>query len=219
MATPEAPRITVRGEAHVETDPDLARIAVTVTARGTDRRATLDDLTRRNAAAVDLVKGYADALDRLETGALVLTPELGRRGRGEHVRTHHGTVQLTATLTDFTALGELVTRLADLDLTRVDGPWWSLRPTSPAYARAREEAVADAVRRARDYARALGTDLDALLTLDDTPSDGFAPFGAGAPRMAFAAEAADVPPLDLQPQRQTVSAHVTAGFTLRPPTL
>ncbi|GGQ25531.1 SIMPL domain-containing protein [Streptomyces roseolilacinus] len=219
MATPEAPRITVHGEAHVETDPDLARIGVTVTARGADRRATLEDLTRRNAAAVDLVRGYGAAVDSLETGALTLTPELTRRGRGEHVRTHHGTVHLTAALSDFTALGELVTRLADLDLTRVDGPWWSLRPTSPAHTQARRQAVEDAVHRARDYAHALGTEVAALLELDDTAPDHL-PFGAGTARMAFATEGAEAPPpLDLQPQRQTATARVTARFTLHPPTL
>ncbi|WP_149183965.1 SIMPL domain-containing protein [Streptomyces sp. TRM49041] len=220
MATPETPRITVRGEARVETEPDLARIGVTVTARGTDRRSTLEDLTRRNATALTLIKSYGDALDALETGTLTLTPELTRRGRGEQIRAHHGSVHLTATVTDFTALGELATRLADLELTRVDGPWWSLRPTSPAHAEARRQAVMDAVRRARDYAHALGTELGALLELDDTAPEDAVPYGAGAPRAAFAAEAADAaPPLDLEPQRQTVTAHITARFTLHPPTL
>ncbi|MFV2117457.1 SIMPL domain-containing protein [Streptomyces sp. Act-28] len=219
MTAPENPRVTVRGEARVETDPDLARIGITVTARGADRRATLADLTRRNTTVLDLVRGYGPAVEALETGALTLTPELARRGRGEHVRAHHGTVHLTAVLGDFTALGELVTRLADLDLTRVDGPWWSLRPTSPVHTRARRQAVEDAVHRARDYAHALGTELDALLELDDTAPDHL-PFGAATPRAAFAAEAADTaPPLDLRPQRQTVTAHVVARFTLHPPTL
>ncbi|WP_175407824.1 SIMPL domain-containing protein [Streptomyces sp. TRM64462] len=221
MATPENPRITVRGEARVDTAPDLARIGVVLTARGTDRRTVLQDLTRRNATAVDLIRAYDDALEDLETGALSLVPELARRGRGEHVRTFHGVVHLAATLTDFTALGELATRLADLDLTRVDGPWWSIRPTSPVHAEARTEAVRDAVRRARSYAQALGTDLAALVELDDTPpSDEPFDFGGAAPRAAaFGTEAAGdtPPPLDLEPRRQTVTAHITARFTLHPP--
>ncbi|GAA4923858.1 SIMPL domain-containing protein [Streptomyces coeruleoprunus] len=218
--TPEAPHITVRGEARVEAEPETARIGVTLTARGTDRRATLDDLTRRNDAALALIQQYDEAVESLETGAFSLTPELTRRNRGERVHAYHGTVHLAATLHDFTALGELTTRLADLDLTRVDGPWWALRPTSPAYARARREAVEDAVQRARTYARALGTDLDALLELNDTAADMPVPFGGAAPRMAFAAEAAEAaPPLALEPQRQTVVAHIDARFTLHPPTL
>ncbi|MFF7857126.1 SIMPL domain-containing protein [Streptomyces sp. NPDC007904] len=219
--TPAAPHVTVRGEAHLDTDPDLARVAVTLTARGRDRRTTLDDLTHRNTTVLDLLKSCGDALERLETGALTVTPELTPRGRGERVRTHHGTVHLTADLNDFTALGELTTRLADLDLTRVDGPWWLLRPDSPAHRLARQQAVRDAVQRAREYAEALGTSLDALVELGDTGTDHHPHPETRARSMAFAAATEDAPPppLDLEPQRQRLYAEVTARFTLRPPRL
>ncbi|MGV9274229.1 SIMPL domain-containing protein [Streptomyces griseosporeus] len=218
--TPEAPRLAVRGEAHLDAEPEIARIGITVTARGRDRRATLDDLTRRNATVLDLVKSYGEAVDRVETGALTVTPQLTPHGRGERVRAHHGTVHLTADLTDFTALGELTARLADLDLTRVDGPWWSLRPDSPAHRLARQQAVHEAVRRAREYAEALGTSLASLVELADIGAE--AP--AHAPRMrsmayAAPAEGAEAAPLDLEPQRQYVYAAVNARFTMRPPVL
>ncbi|MEU6983561.1 SIMPL domain-containing protein [Streptomyces sp. NPDC046324] len=217
--TPEAPQVAVRGEARLDVDPEVARLAVTVSARGTDRAATLSDLTRRNALALDLVKSYGDAVEKLETGAFSITPEPGRHGRGERIRAYQGRVHLTVELADFTALGELTTRLADLELTRVDGPWWALRPDSPAYAEARRTAVGEAVQRARAYAAALGTSLAALLELSDT---GLVPPPAamGGMRMAFAADASDAPPpLDLEPQRQTVTAEVTARFTMAPPAL
>ncbi|MFD9032975.1 SIMPL domain-containing protein [Streptomyces sp. NPDC059567] len=217
--TPEAPQVAVRGEARLEVDPEVARIAVTVSARGTDRSATLADLTRRNALALDLAKSYGEAVEKLETGAFSITPEPGKHGRGERIRAYQGRVLLTVELSDFTALGELTTRLADLDLTRVDGPWWALRPDSPSYAEARRTAVDEAVQRARAYAAALGTTLAALLELSDT---GLVPPPAalGGMRMAFAAESVDVPPpLDLEPQRQTVTAEVTARFTMAPPAL
>ncbi|MFF5157080.1 SIMPL domain-containing protein [Streptomyces sp. NPDC000348] len=215
--TPGAPHLAVRGEAHLEAAPDLARVTVTLTARGRDRRTTLDDLTRRNAAALDVLKSYGDAVEHLETGALTVTPELTAHGRGERVRTHHGTVHLTAGLGDFTALGALVTRLADLDLTRVDGPWWALRPDSPVHREARQQAVRDAVRRAREYAEALGTTLAALIELTDTGT-GPEPF-ARARTTAFTTATEDAPPLDLEPRRQPVHAEVTASFTLQPPRL
>lgn len=173
--TPDAPRIAVRGEARLEVDPEIARIGVTVASRGKDRRAALDDLTRRNTGVLDLIKTYGDAVERLETGAFSISPELKEKGRGERIHAYHGRVHITAVLTDFTALGELTTRLADLDLTRVDGPWWALRPDSPAHREARQEAVREAVQRAREYAEALGTSLAALVELADIGAENAPP--------------------------------------------
>ncbi|MFJ4610447.1 SIMPL domain-containing protein [Streptomyces griseus] len=223
--TPTAPRVTVRGEAHLEVDPEIARITITLTARNTDRRTTLDDLTRRNTTTLDLIKTHGDAIEKLETGTLAIRPELTRHGRAERIRAYHGTIQLTATLNDFTTLGELVTRLADNDLTRVDGPWWALRPTSPHHAAARRQAVQEALQRAREYAQALDTRIDALLELSDTGSVDGNTFttttygGAGILRSARAETAAEAAPVDLEPVRQNVDAQVEAAFTLIPPNL
>ncbi|MFD9305302.1 SIMPL domain-containing protein [Streptomyces sp. NPDC060048] len=221
--TPEVPRVAVRGEARLEVDPEIARIGITVSARGTDRRTALEDLTRRNNAVLDLVKSYGDPVEKLETGAFSITPELTRHGRGERVRAYHGRVHLTAELNDFTTLGELTTRLADLELTQVDGPWWALRPTSPAHGEARRQAVLEAVQRAREYATALGANLAALVELADLGAENAVPFqatGSGMRTMAFSVtEDAGAPALDLEPQRQTVYAQVNARFTMTPPQL
>ncbi len=223
--TPDAPRIAVRGETRLEVDPEIARIGVTVASRGKDRRAALDDLTRRNAAVLDLVKSYGDAVERLESGSFSITPELKEKGRGERIHAYHGRVRITAELNDFTALGELTTRLADLDLTRVDGPWWALRPDSPAHREARQQAVKEAVQRAREYAQALGTSLAALVELADVGAENPQPFAGAAPAgrmrsMAYdATEDTAAAPLDLEPQRQHVHAQVNARFTMTPPRL
>jgi uncharacterized protein len=229
--TPEAPRVAVRGDARLEVDPELARIYVGVEARGKDRRSTVDDLTRRNTAVLELLRSYGDAVERLETGAFSVTPELvdrtvGRIGsKGERVRAYHGRVRITAELGDFTALGELTTRLADMELTSVAGPWWKLRPDSPAYREVRQRAVREAVQRAREYAEALDTTLVTLVELADIGAEGPAqpsppPMAYGAaPRAAAPGAAAPPPALDLEPQRQHLQASVHARFTMAPPRL
>ncbi|WEH12446.1 SIMPL domain-containing protein [Streptomyces sp. VNUA24] len=220
--TPTAPRVAVRGEAPLEVDPDLARIGITVTARGNDRGGTLGDLARRNTAALDLVRSYGDVVERLETGTPAITPQLTERGRRERVRAYHGHIRTTAELTDFTALGELTTRLAELDLTGVDGPWWALRPDSPVHRTARLTAVHDAVRRARDYAESLDSTLVALLELSDSSLDApvsaeHDPYGAVGTEGCDGAEPPDA--LHLQPERQIVFAQVEAHFVMTPPRL
>ncbi|MGK5734004.1 SIMPL domain-containing protein, partial [Streptomyces sp. URMC 124] len=215
--TPDTPRVSVRGEARLEVDPEIAHISIAITARNTDRTTTLEELTRRNTRALELVKTYGDAVERLETGLITAAPQFADKGRHERVRSYHGSVYLTATLNDFTILGELTTRLADLPLTRITGPWWSLRPDSPAHREARRLAVQEAVQRAREYAEALGSQLTALLELADDGAE-----NTGYPGMArggYGAAAAAEPELDLEPQRQTVHAQVNARFTMTPPRL
>ncbi|MCX4867747.1 MULTISPECIES: SIMPL domain-containing protein [unclassified Streptomyces] len=223
--TPEHPRVAVRGEARLEVDPETARIGITVTARGKNRRNALEDLTRRNDHVLELARSYGQAVEKLETGAFSITPELTQKGRNEQIHAYHGRVHITAVLNDFTALGEFTTRIADLEMTRVNGPWWGLRPDSPAHATARRQAVHEAVQRAREYADALGAQLTALVELADLGAENGAPPVPAAPgamrgRAAFAGAAPEpAPALDLEPQRQTVYAQVNARFIMSPPKL
>ncbi|MET9658657.1 SIMPL domain-containing protein [Streptomyces sp. NPDC006510] len=224
--TPEHPRVAVRGDARLEVDPEIARVGITVTARGKDRRNALEDLTRRNNHVLELARSYGQAIEKLETGAFSITPELTPQSRNEKVRAYHGRVHITAVLNDFTALGEFTTRIADLEMTRVNGPWWGLRPGSPAHADARRQAVREAVQRAREYADALGAQLTALVELADLGAENTAPPAPAAPGAmrgaAFGAAApgsAPAPALDLEPQRQTVYAQVNARFIMSPPKL
>jgi len=210
--------VSVRGEANLEADPELCEFAVTVTARDRDRRTALEQLTQRNKALLDQVKAdYGEALEKLETGHFAVYPEW-RSKKSDKVGPYQGSVRVRIVVKDFTVLGEMVTKLADGEGRAIDGPYWTLRRDSEVYQRARTEAVGEAVRRAREYATAVGSTLIELLELADTGMS-----GAGAPRaqgramyaMAAAGGAVDdgVPALDLEPVRQNVYAEVEAWFS------
>jgi uncharacterized protein YggE len=214
----DAPVVAVRGEAYREVAPELARFSVTATARDRDREATLTRLAERAAAVRVLLDSAGPAIDRREAGELRVWPETKRSG--ERVVAYHGSVTTTVTVTDFTALGELMLRLADQDQVEVSGPWWSLRPDSPAYREARRAAIADALARAREYAEALGARVTALLELSDTGT-------AAQPMFARSAEfgragggaGGAAPELELDPRPQSVQAAVEARFTISEPVL
>jgi len=213
--------VSVRGEASVEADPELCEFAVTVTARDKDRRTTLDQLTQRNKDLLAQLKGdYGDALEKLETGRVAVYPEY--RKRTDKVGPYQGSVRVRIVVKDFSVLGEMITKVADAPGRAVDGPFWSLRRDSEIYRSARTEAVGEAIRRAREYAEALGSQLIALLELADTGlSTGGAPVPQGRAMYAMASHAgiADdgVPALDLEPTRQSVYAAVEARFSATQP--
>ncbi|MFC4913132.1 SIMPL domain-containing protein [Actinomadura gamaensis] len=220
-----APVISVRGEAVLEAPPEIARLSVHVRVQEGDRRTALDKLTAHNRRCLDLLASYGDAVERTETGDVYITPLVKYRRREGDIRAYQGTVWTKATVADFTVLGELVTRLADLERTTVDGPHWALRHDSPVHARAAELAAHAAVARARRYAAALGASLTDLIELSDeglTRHDDSWMLAEGA-RGAYAAAApggaGEPEALDLSPQTQVVTAAVVARFHSTAPDL
>jgi uncharacterized protein YggE len=223
----EAPRaaaatVSVRGEATIEADPEIVLFSVSVSARARDRREAVANLSQRNDAFLDLVRSFGQAVEKTETGGVSVYPEL-RRGREEKVRWYRGTIRSRLTVADFSVAGELLGRVADLELCAIEGPWWQLRAGSPVYREARVMAARDAVTRAAEYAEAVGGRLTGLLELTDTGMSA-APrhpmmFTASAVRAGSAPSGPDEAPvvIDMEPETQVVQASVEARFTMTQP--
>jgi uncharacterized protein YggE len=219
------PVISVRGEASLEVEPEIAVVSVTVQARDRDREKVLRRLADRNQQVTGLIEGYGEAVEKLESGPASVRPELKDKRAGERVAGYLGQASTRVTIRDFTVLGELIVSLADGELVSVDGPWWELRPDSPVYREARLAAARDATVRAGEYAEAFGGRLGDLLEAADTglltaharpDTWRFSGATAAAGRKSVKAESAQ-PELDLEPARQTVSAQVDARFAMTQP--
>jgi uncharacterized protein len=223
----QQPVLAVKGEAVFEVEPDVARIEVSVAAVDGDRTRTLRLLTERAAAVAKVLDGFPDVVERTEASAIRVSPQLAGQAGPDRAPGYHGAVYHAITVTGFDRLGELMAQLGDQELAQVGGPWWELRPGSPAYRRVRVAAVRDAVRRARDYAAALGSELVGLIELADArllsdsrgQAEALTPSKAGLPHRVRAAAPADQVVVGLVPARQVVRATVEARFTIREPDL
>jgi uncharacterized protein YggE len=208
-----APQVVVRGQAVLAVDPEIAELTVAVTGRARDRQSALERCRARQDEVEAVVRAAGDAVETVATtGASVHVERRDRPGDGDPVATVH--TRLTVGRLD--AVGDLVVALGRLDDVAVSGPWWRLRPDSPAVEQARLAAVRDAVHRAGQYATAFGAELTALLEVRDAglSGDGFrvaeaaaavAPFGESELR------------LDLTPARQEVHGAVEVRFAMSPP--
>lgn len=211
------PVVAVRGEAWREVEPEIATFAVTVTVFSRDRQETL----RRLASGVDSVRAvldeYRDAVEKRETAGMHVYPHT--KGSAERIVAYRGAVTTTVTVSDFSVLGDLMLRLAATEQTAVSGPWWALRPGSPAHRDARRAAIADALERAREYAAALGARIVRLIELSDSGLNAQPVTRGGFGAMKMSQDAGEVPQVDLEPQRQNVGASVEARFAISEPTL
>ena len=217
------PVISVRGEAWLEVEPEIAEVEVTIQARDRDRQKVLSRLASRNQHVIDLIKRYGEAVEKLESRPARVHPDIkDKKAPSERVAGYLGAVSVRVTIRDFTVLGDLVASLSNEDLVTVAGPWWALRPDSPVYRDARLAAARDAMVRAREYAEAFGGGIAGLIEAADpgllTSSGQHASGSQGRALRSAAGFAQGTPPeLDFEPARQSVTAQVEARFAMTVP--
>src|SRR5437867_8917915 len=127
------PVISVRGEASLEVEPEIAIVWVSVQARDASRQRAVELLARRSGAVSSTIKGFGEAIEKLESQPVNVQPVFKDGRPREKVAGYYARGGFTIIVRDFAILGELVTGLADADLVTVAGPDWRLRPDSPVY--------------------------------------------------------------------------------------
>lgn len=213
------PVISVRGEASLEVEPEVAVVWVAVEARDADRHRAVARLAGRTGQVGDTIKGFGEAVEKLESQPVIVQPVFKDGKAREKVSGYTARAGFAVTVRDFAVLGEFVTGLSDADLVTVTGPDWRLRPDSPVYRAARIAAAKDATRRAGEYAEAFGGRITGLVEAADTGL-----LAAQHRPVAFAARAGSMasggyegPTFDFEPAKQTVTAQVEARYTMTAP--
>src|SRR5207244_7521043 len=68
------PVISVRGEASLEVEPEIAVVWVSVAARDANRHRAIELLAGRTGRASDTIKGFGEAIEKLESQPVVVQP-------------------------------------------------------------------------------------------------------------------------------------------------
>jgi uncharacterized protein len=217
--------VSVRGEAVLEVEAEIARLVVNVNGRDRKRGPALEAVEARRAATLEVARSFGAAVEKIETTGIRVHPRFHEGRPSERVDGYVAQITHTLTIGDFAVLGDLAAQLADADVVELIGPMWGLRVDTPVRAAARRQAVDDAVARAVDYAGALGTTVAGLVELADPGLLGAEVTAevSGRLRMSKASGAPSFGVEDggftLEPQRQVVRAAIEARFTIAPPDL
>ncbi|HVM26093.1 MAG TPA: SIMPL domain-containing protein [Mycobacteriales bacterium] len=216
----EVALLSVRGEARRQVPPDLVRLPGSITVIAAGKAAALRgaaqaldrltaDLTGRGGRALDAAQERHDLT--WSAHAASTSPEHlfdERTGRYQPSGKVRADVALTLTVRALDGLDELGALLAEHEELSVHSAVWAVDADNPAWPPVRAEAVHDAVRKARDYAAALGGALVRVEHLADVGLlDGAG--NGGGPRFvaqamsaggAYPGEDAAAPSLDPVPQ-------------------
>ncbi|WP_275198158.1 SIMPL domain-containing protein [Bradyrhizobium sp. CSA207] len=203
--------ISVSGQATVSAAPDLAQIDAGV---ANDAKSAKEASDANNAAMGKVLlalKGAGIAEKDYQTSRLSLQPQYApnRSGGASPVVGFRASNRVTVKIRDVTKVAGIIDTLVSAGANDIGNISFEVTQTSKLLDEAREQAVADARRKAEIYAKATGVTLGAPLSL----SEGGGPVPLFKGRMATAPMAA---PAAVAPGEETLSVTVNVSWAIKP---
>jgi hypothetical protein len=203
--------ITVSGEATMSAAPDLAQIDAGV---ANDAKSAKEASDANNAAMGKVLlalKGAGIAEKDYQTSRLSLQPQYGQNKStgASPVVGFRASNRVTVKIRDATKVAAIIDTLVSAGANDIGNISFEVTQASKLLDDAREQAVADARRKAEIYAKATGVTLGAPLSV----SEGGAPVPLFKARMATAPMAA---PAAVAPGEETLSVTVNVTWAIKP---
>jgi len=201
LGRPAPPSVTARGVGTVRGAPDTLTVALGVQTRAASAAAALADNSTRTTGLLDVLRGRGVADADLRTSRLSINPTYDQNGG---ITGYEVTNEVTATVRDIAGAGALVDAAAQAtgDAARVERIAFAIDDDAEPRARARADAVRQAVTQARQLADAAGVTLGPILSIMEVTAG--EPPQPAARDSAVAASAA----VPVEPGTQDVSVTV-----------
>jgi uncharacterized protein len=201
--------ITVAGEATVSVAPDLAQIDGGV---ASDAKTAREASEANNAAMGKVLlalKGAGIEAKDIQTSRLSLQPQSAPNRSGPSaVVGYRASNRVTIQVRDVTKVAGVIDTLVGAGANDIGGINFMVSQASKLLDQAREQAVADARRKAEIYARAAGVTLGAPLSISEEASPSPMPFRKMSAGMAAAAPVAQ--------GEETLAVTVSVSWAIRP---
>ncbi|MGA2054284.1 MAG: SIMPL domain-containing protein [Bradyrhizobium sp.] len=211
MPAEPAAVISVTGEAHISAPPDLAEIDAGVSSNAkTAREASDANNAAMGKVLLALKAAGIDAKD-YQTSRLSLQPEnsIPKQGTPATVIGYSASNRVTIRLRDVTKVANVIDALVKAGANDIGGINFMVSQASKLLDDAREQAIADARRKAEIYAKAAGVTLGAPLSI----SEEGAPQPMFRTRLAVATAAAA--PMAVAQGEETLSISVGVTWAIK----
>ena len=200
--------VTVTGQGSIEVAPDTAAIRIGVTSHGKTAREASDVNAKKMTAVMKAIEASGvDARD-IQTSRLSLQPQYDSKGGTNRLLGFQVTNQLTVKIHDIARLPALLDHAIASGANEMSGIEFLVSGRSKLLDQVRDEAIADAHRKAALYAKAAGVRLGRVVTITEE--------GAPSPPRRFAAMRAGAGAVPVAPGEQTLRAVVTVSYELVP---
>jgi len=199
--------VTVTGEATVAVAPDAAVIRIGVNSQDKTAREASEANAKQMTAVLAAIKDTGIADRDIQTSRLSLQPQYDpNKGGTARLTGFQATNQVTVKIRDIDKLPALLDHAIAAGANEMSGIEFVITEQSKLLDRARDDAIADARRKAELYAQAAGSKLGPVASITEEGS-------AAPPRPMQAMRAGAVP---IAPGEQTLRAMVTVSYELSP---
>ena len=203
------PTINVAGHGQVEGTPDVMTVTMGVQTIDPSAQAALQRNNDRANALISALKSHGVAAKDIQTVDLNVSPNFDKNF---HVTGYSASNTVSAKLRDLSKAGSVIDAAA---LTagqdvRLQGVSFSIDNTSALVAKARADAITDALAQGKQLAAAAGVKVGAIRTIDDTGTQ------LPQPQILHGAfdGAASSAPVPISPGSQELSVDVTVVFDI-----
>ena len=207
LAQSETPAISVTGEATIAVPPDQAQVEAGVTSDGkTAREASEANNVTMGKVLLALKAAGIDAKD-IQTSRLSLQPQSAPNRSTNAIIGYRASNHVTVRLRDVTKVADMIDLLVGAGANDIGGINFMVSQASKLLDDAREQAVADARRKAEIYAKAAGVTLGAPLSIAEE----------GGPAPVFRAKmlGAMAAPTPVAQGEETLSVNVSVSWAIK----
>lgn len=197
--------VTVTGEATVAVAPDAAVIRIGVTSQDKTAREASEANAKQMTAVLAAIKDTGIADRDIQTSRLSLQPQYDANKSGNARLTgFQASNQVTVRIRDIDKLATVLDRAIASGANEMSGIEFVISEQSKMLDQARDDAIADARRKAELYAKAAAARIGNVVSISEE---------GPAPRPMQAMRAGAVP---IAPGEQTLRAIVTVSYELTP---
>jgi uncharacterized protein len=200
--------VTVTGEATVGVAPDTAVIRIGVTSQEKTAREAGEANAKQMTSVLAAIKASGIAERDIQTSRLSLQPQYDpNKGGTARLTGFQATNQVTIRIRDIENLPSVLDRAIAAGANEMSGIEFVVSEQSKLLDQARDDAIADARRKAELYARAAGVKIGHVISISEEGPP------QPQPRPMQAMRAGAVP---VAPGEQTLRAIVTVSYELTP---
>jgi uncharacterized protein len=200
--------ISVTGEATVSVPPDQAQIDGGITSEAKTAREASDTNNMAMGKVLLALKGAGIEEKDVQTSRLSLQPQSPPNRTGPAaIVSYRASNRVTVRLRDVTKVASVIDTLVGAGANEIGGINFVVTQASKLLDEAREQAIADARRKAEIYARAAGVTLGAPLAISEQGAPGPMPFRKMAVGMAASAPVAQ--------GEETLGATVSVSWAIK----